>query len=132
MGLIPREEDVAIVLAVLIFFLTIPSARSLAAGKWRVKIPNHDRALYEDEDGVASTESQAKFSNKLQFILIFAFAVIGLGLSIADAIFTAVQDMSSTASTKSRLVVLFLLVPSWVTPIDPRKMLHANSESRYW
>jgi hypothetical protein len=114
MRLAPQLVDLAIALTIFIFLFTVPSIRSLAKGNWRVKNPNHDQALYEDEDGAASTESTDQFSNKLQFILMFAVALIGLGLSIADAVFTTIQTNSRTASSGPHLVGIYLLFPAWV------------------
>jgi hypothetical protein len=117
MFLAPQLEDVAIALIIFIFIFTIPSIRSLAKGNWRLKKnPNHDQALYEDEDGAASKESVDQFSNKLQFIIIFAVVLIGLGLSIADTVFTTIRKQSSTASSGPHLVGIFLLFPAWVRP----------------
>jgi hypothetical protein len=116
MRLTPYLEDVAIALTIFIFLFTITSILSLAKGKWRVKNANHDQALYEDEDGAASTESAENFSNKLQFILILIFAVVGLGLSVADAVFTLIEAKSSTASSDPHHVGIFLLFPAWVRP----------------
>jgi hypothetical protein len=115
MRLAPQLVDLAITLTIFIFVFTIPSIRSLAKGNWRVKNPNHDQALYEDEDGAASTESTDQFSNKLQFIFIFAVALIGLGLSIVDAVFTTIQTNSQTASSSPHLVGIYLLFPAWVS-----------------
>jgi hypothetical protein len=114
MRLAPQLEDVAIALTIFIFIFSIPSIRSLAKGNWRVKNPNHDHALYGDEDGAASTESTDQFSNKLQFVILFVLAWIGLGLSIADAVFTTIQEKSRTASSGPHHVGIFLLVPAWV------------------
>jgi hypothetical protein len=116
MRLTPQLEDVAIALTIFVFLFTITSIRSLAKGNWRVKNANHDQALYEDEDGAASTESAEAFSNKLQFILIFVFAVVGLGLSVADSVFALVEAVSSTSSSNPRHVGIFLLFPAWVRP----------------
>jgi hypothetical protein len=115
MLLAPLLEDVAIALTIFIFIFTIASIRSLAKGNWRAKKnPNHDQALYEDEDGAASKESVDQFSNKLQFSIIFAVGLIGLGLSIADAVFTTIQKRSRTANSGPHLVGIFLLFPAWV------------------
>lgn len=119
MSLIPQLEDVAIALTIFIVLFTITSVRSLAKGKWRAKNPN-GQALYEDEDGAASTESAEQFSNKIQFILIFVEALTGLGLSIADVVFTSIDAKTSTASSDPRHVGIFLLFPAWVRP-EPYK-----------
>jgi hypothetical protein len=120
MRLAPLLEDVAIALSIFIFIFTIPAIRSLVKGNWRVKNPNHDQALYEDEDGAASEESVENFSNILQFLIAFAIALIGLGLSIADAVFATVQKNSNTASFSPPLVGILLLFPCWVRS-DPSK-----------
>jgi hypothetical protein len=107
MRLAPLLEDVAIALSIFIFIFTIPAIRSLVKGNWRVKNPNHDQALYEDEDGAASEESVENFSNILQFL-------------IADAVFATVQKNSNTASFSPPLVGILLLFPCWVRS-DPSK-----------
>ncbi|KUJ14451.1 multidrug resistance-associated protein [Mollisia scopiformis] len=106
-------DNIAIALIAFIFVFTIPSLRSLAKG-WRInKNPNHHQELYSDEDGVASTESTNEFSNKLQFIFIFVLAVIGFGLSIADTIYTAINQKTRTAGSNHHHLGIFLLVPAW-------------------
>jgi hypothetical protein len=134
MGLIPQLEDVAIALTIFIFFFTIPSIRSLAKGTWRAKKDPLDQALFEDEDGAASAETADQFSNKVQFLLIFLIALIGLGLSIADTVFTIIDSNSSTASSSPRHIGIYLLFPTWVrTEIIQKKAridvdyLHAAS-----
>ncbi|KAN0096589.1 multidrug resistance-associated protein [Hyaloscypha variabilis] len=114
MGLIPQLEDVAIALTIFIFFFTIPSIRSLAKGTWRAKKDPLDQALFEDEDGAASAETADQFSNKVQFLLIFLIALIGLGLSIADTVFTIIDSNSSTASSSPRHIGIYLLFPAWL------------------
>ncbi len=86
-----------------------------------MKNPNHDQELYKDEDGIASAESMARFSNKLQFIIIFAVAVIGLGLSIANVVYTIIEEKSRAASTDHHLVKILLLVPDWVRLHRPNR-----------
>ena len=115
MGLIPHLEDVAIALTIFIFLFTIPSILSLVRGTWRTKKDPLDQALYEDEDGAASAETADRFSNKIQFLLIFLIALIGLGLSIADTVFTAIDSKSTTASSSPRHVGIYLLFPAWVS-----------------
>jgi len=115
MGLIPHLEDVAIALTIFIIFFTIPSILSLVKGTWRAKKDPLDQALYEDEDGVASAETADQFSNKIQFLLIFVIALVGLGLSIADTVLTAIDSRSSTASSNPRHVGIYLLFPAWVS-----------------
>jgi hypothetical protein len=124
---VPQLEDVAIALSIFIFIFTIPAIRSLFKGNWRVKSPNRDQALYEDEDGAASGDLVELFSNRLQFIIAFAIALIGLGLSIVDVVFATIQKNPSTASF-SPLVGIYLLFPCWVRSGLPKRsvMLHAD------
>ncbi|KAG4440995.1 hypothetical protein IFR05_003502 [Cadophora sp. M221] len=108
------------VLAVLILLHSIPSLWSLATGKWRIaKIPNHGDTLYEDEDGVATTESTKRFSNKSQIITIFAVLVVGFALAIADiclatTVHTSGHSMSySDIPNEGTFNGIVLLVPAW-------------------
>lgn len=114
--------NIEYVLAVLIFLHSIPSLWSLVTGKWRIaKSPNHGDTLYEDEDGVATTESTQRFSNKAQIITIFAVLVIGFGLAIADFIClaTTVHTSGHTPSNSDipnerKFNGIVFLVPAWV------------------
>lgn len=130
MVLAVQLRDVAITLTVFIFLFTIPSIRFLAKGNWRVKSPNLDQSLYEDEDGVASLESTAQFSNKIQFITAFALITIGIALSIADAIVTTINEKPRTASADSHLVPIFLLIPAWVSSHSSK--MRVSSRVDWW
>jgi len=121
MGWAPDPVDVAYTLAIFVLISSIPSIWSLVTGSWRVvKNPNHGEALYEDEDGAATTESTEEFSNKTQFIIIFVVAVIGLALSIADFIFLTTRKLHISDSSPSEdwndcnVLGIVLLVPAWV------------------
>lgn len=114
MELVYRPDDAALGLTILIALYSLPAIRTLAIGGWRAKNPNRDGILYEDEDGVASDDSIGRFSNTPQFIAIFIFALSALGLSIADAIFTAVREDFESVRSGVSLLGIFLLVPAWV------------------
>ena len=96
---------------VLTAVFTLPSISRLAKRPWRVKTTNDD-GIYEDEDGKATKESMAKFSNKAQFAVIFAAASIGLAVSFALAIFATVRR--ETSFSDLCLTQLWLLFPAWV------------------
>ena len=97
------------------FFLTavftIPSVSRLIKRPWRVKSTNND-ALYEDEDGVATEESMAKYSTKAHFAVIFGAAGLGLAVAFALAVFATVRR--ENGFTDLCLTQLWLLFPAWV------------------
>ncbi|RDW69893.1 hypothetical protein BP5796_08290 [Coleophoma crateriformis] len=107
-------DEVASGLTVVIALLAIPSIRTLAKDGWRVKSPHRAGAMYEDVDGAATPASIAEFTNTPQLIAIFALALLGLAISIADAIFTAVQEGFQIGQPGIPILSLFLLVGAWV------------------
>jgi hypothetical protein len=115
MQLAVKADEVASGLTILIALVTIPSIRTLAKGGWRVKSPNHAGPIYEDVDGAATSDSIAEFTNTPQFITIFVLALLGLGISIADAIFTAVQEGFGFGRPGVPIFSLWLLVLAWVS-----------------
>lgn len=110
--------DVVTALSVLILLFSISSFRSLVKGNWR-KNTNREQILYEDKDGIASLESTKAFSNKLQYIAVFALISSGLGLSIANAVYAFVKQVADTASTDSKLGSDLLLILAWVSCFCP-------------
>jgi hypothetical protein len=96
---------------VLTALFTVPSISRLAKRPWRVKTANDD-GIDEDKDGVATEESMAEFSNKVQFVVIFAATGIGLALSFALAVFATVRRENSFSELC--LTQLWLLFPAWV------------------
>lgn len=121
MGWVPDLIATAYTLAILIIISSIPSIWSLVTGKWLVvKSPNHDEVLHEDEDGAATTESTKEFSNKAQFIIIFAATVLGLAFSIANLVFLTTRKLRlfdglppGKEHGNNGLGIVFL-VPAWV------------------
>lgn len=109
--------DVITALVIVIFLFTIPTITSLVKGNWR-KNANREQTLYEDKDGIASPGSEAQFSNKWPYIIIFALNSIGLGLSVANAVYAIVQQKSGTVSTESHVGSNLLLILAWVSS-DP-------------
>jgi len=126
MNWVPDPVGLAYALSIFVLINSIPSIWSLVTGSWRViKSPNHSEALYEDEDGAATTESTKEFSNKTPFIIIFAAALIGLALSIADFIFLTSRNLRSAAGSQlqndgsNNVQGLVLLVLAWVILLTP-------------
>jgi hypothetical protein len=116
MQLAVEADDVTSGLAILLILFTVPSILALAKGGWRVKNPNHAGTAYEDVDGAATSDSIAEFTNTPQFVTIFALALLGLGISIADAIFTAVQEGFTFGRRGIPILSLWVLVLAWVKP----------------
>jgi hypothetical protein len=112
-----KPDELALGLTIVIALWTLPSIRSLskAQANWRVKNPNLDDKLYEDEDGTATEDSMAQFSNKTQFVIIFVVTLAGLAISIADAIFTAVKENFVFKRSGASLLTIWLLTPAWVS-----------------
>lgn len=110
----PGPDELALGLTIVIALFTVPSIRALSKANWRVKNPNHADTLYEDEDGTATNESMAQFSNKTQFTIIFIVALAGLAISLADAIFTVVKEGFVFAHSEVPLLGIWLLIPAWV------------------
>jgi hypothetical protein len=116
MGLDYQPDYAASGLAFLIALCSLPSLRRLVQGSRYAKSPHQDGLVYEDEDGAASEDSMARFSNRAQFITIFIIALLALALSVADAIVTAVQQEFEFARSGTPVFGIFLLVPAWVSP----------------
>lgn len=115
MGSLYQPDYVASGLAILIALLSIPFIRKLVTGNRNAKNLNQDGITYEDDDGVASEESVARFSNKRQFIAIFIITLLAIAVSGADAIFTGVQQGFDFSRSAVPLLGIFLLVPAWVS-----------------
>lgn len=64
-----------------ILLITIIATASFS--KWS---KNVEKDLYEDEDGVASPESQRAYSIKIQNVLATIITSAGLGVAIANAV----------------------------------------------
>ena len=94
-----------------IALFSLPSLWRLARAPWRVNIPKIP-TLYEDEDGVATEESMARFSIKRQFVAIFLAAPVGIATSFCLAVWATVLKDSFSELT---LVQLWLLFAAWVS-----------------
>lgn len=92
---------------------TVPSLWRLAKRTRRVKTTNEPE-LYEDEDGAATEESQARFSTKRQWIAIFVVVSLALATSLGLAIVATVRKSQSHYSGLS-VVQAWLLFPLWVS-----------------
>lgn len=96
---------------ILTAIFTVPSISRLAKRPWRVKTTNDD-GIYKDEDGAATEESMAKFSNKAQFAVILGATGVGLAVSFALAIFATVRRENSFSELS--FTQIWLLFPAWV------------------
>ena len=97
---------------ILIAVFAIPSIWRLAKAPWRVKTIVEPE-IYEDEDGVATEESMAQYSQKIPFIFILGSTSIGLAESFALAVFATVRKefFSELCLTET-----WLLFVAWVWP----------------
>lgn len=115
MELYVKPDEVALALTILVALLTISSIQTLVKTARFVKRPAHEETLYEDIDGAATKESTAEFSNTIQFIIIFVAAILGLGISITDAIFAAVKEDLDFSRSGVPLSAIWLLSLQWVS-----------------
>ncbi|KAL7803630.1 P-loop containing nucleoside triphosphate hydrolase protein [Trichoderma aethiopicum] len=113
MGLVFQPEYAAIALISLIAVLSFSSLRKLAVNG-RAQRRQQDGRLYEDEDGAATEDSIARFSNKTQFVTIFVINILAIVLAGADAILTAVQHGFAFPGSSVPLLGIYLLVPAWI------------------
>lgn len=95
----------------LIGLFTIPTAWRFARNFKSPKSTNHE-ALYEDKDGVATEDSMAKYSTKLQFVMIFTSLIVGLLVSFGSAVFATVEKKEGFSDYC--LMQLWLLFVSWI------------------
>lgn len=109
-----NPDDAALAFFILITLITIPSVRRIFKAGWSKKNPHYGDTIYEDEDGIANKESMASFTNTPQFIVIFVITCVGLGLSIADMVYTALELVKFKNLAGSTPVLgIWLLIPSW-------------------
>jgi hypothetical protein len=72
-------------------------------------------ALYEDEDGVATPESMARYVVRPQKIVLLLAACCGLGFSVASGINATVNAESNFSGTASGgLLTAWLFTANWV------------------
>lgn len=76
----------SIALAVVAVLVIISASRIIRLSRSDISKNGQSSELYEDEDGVATEESQKAYSVRIQNILATAIAVAGLGVSLAGAI----------------------------------------------
>jgi hypothetical protein len=91
---------------------TITSVVSLVKRQRRVKVPNQENDIYEDEDGRATEESMARYSAKTQFVVLFIATAVGLLTSLALPVFATVRKENSFSDLC--LIEVWLLFPAWV------------------
>jgi hypothetical protein len=72
-------------------------------------------ALYEDEDGVATPESMARYIVRPQKIILLLAACFGLGFSVASSINATVNaESNSSAATSGGILTAWLFTANWV------------------
>ena len=79
---------------ILIFLTSIPTSLRLYKGqtsKARVNAPGETSKLYEDEDGIATEETQKEYTAALPKYLALSFSVLGISVSIGIAVFATVS-----------------------------------------
>lgn len=92
---------------VLVALASLPAIWRLGKAPWRVNVPNPPPVLYEDEDGVATEESTARFSQKPPLVTASVAVGLGTAASFALAVFDTVRAQALT-------VQLWLLFAAWV------------------
>lgn len=84
------------------------------------------KALYEDEDGVASEETQAEFFNWLNSIPkygILVFSLLGFGVATAAAVWATLHPSTSLYLEQ------WLLFGAWVSEIHPLPHIQKDSQN---
>ena len=81
----------ALILIVLASIPTFVSFFQGAISKARVSAPGEASKLYEDEDGIATEETQKEYTAALPKYLALSLSVLGLSISIATAVYTTVS-----------------------------------------
>jgi hypothetical protein len=69
-----------------ILLLTVIATAFFSKSFWSKNVKNVKSELYEDEDGVATPESQQAYSTKMQNVLATIVTSAGLAISIANAV----------------------------------------------
>jgi uncharacterized membrane protein YphA (DoxX/SURF4 family) len=116
-----RQKLVEVVLCSIgtgfIFLLTLPSIlrsfRSLASTGFYV-LPGRQasNALYKDEDGTATPESQAEYSSATVKIIICVVTALGFATSLASAVLSTV--LANTHVTQALLIQDWTVFADWV------------------
>jgi hypothetical protein len=85
-----------------------PASRSILSTKTR-RVPPTE-GLYQDEDGIASKDSETAFSSKIQCFVLFISTLSGACIALASAaLFTA------HLPNHDAVVVVWLQFASWVS-----------------
>lgn len=84
---------IAIVALIVVVLLTLPGATKLYY-RWSANKKQYQEFTdkYEDEDGVATEESEAAFSTKIQCVLILLFALIGFAVSLVSSVLATLRE----------------------------------------
>lgn len=90
--------------------LTVPAGKAILGRFVNKGYRRLASELYEDEDGVATEESVAAFSDRWQKYLIILLSIAGFALSVARALLNP-----DVYPDQQHFVQLWLLVASWVS-----------------
>lgn len=98
----------------LITLSTIPSIFHVGRKASKGKEVQYD-VLYEDKDGVATSESQAQYSVKWPRIIVSIGAGLGLGCSIALSVFSTMHHLKANNVSGLSLAKDWATSFSWVS-----------------
>lgn len=79
---------------ILVFFTSIPTFLRIfkrATSKARGNTPNDASKLYQDQDGIATEETQKRYTAALPKYLALSFSVLGLSASLGIAVYATVH-----------------------------------------
>jgi hypothetical protein len=96
-----------------ILLLTIIATTFFSKKFWFKNVKEVKSELYEDEDGVATSESQRAYSTKVQNVLATIVTSAGLAIAIANAVLRTLDEQHS--SNGSGFEDAWLGVGVWVS-----------------
>lgn len=119
----------AISLACLVLILAASTPHILHAFSFRVSSKQKQKyrilpTRYEDEDGEATEESQAAFTDFPQRLLLICTGVIGCSLAIASAVLVTIN--AETADNSELVVQQWAQFASWVAQQLPLSIFNIN------
>lgn len=91
--------------------LSLPGGVSLAT-QLRGRQPKSESEVYEDQDGKSTLQAVEAFSNKVPKAFVLLLSIIGLGLSVALAVLTA---LNAEGPLNGFLVQNGLGIGAWVS-----------------
>lgn len=80
------------------------------------KTDSEVKTLYEDEDGVATEQSQNQYSSTLPRYVLLASMMVGLSIALGDSVYSSVH------SDGGLLVQCWITFGSWVDDFNPIRL----------